>query len=400
MIEPEMKILEEWAMPEVRTIDWGEGEDKSLLDKMRAERLDRMRARGTRIQRKPKEEPTTKVTKIDGCYGNEDKIDVIQKCAERNIPVLLMWETGTGKTTIIRAIAESQKKQLVRLNMNGQTWREEFVGKYTLVWGNTIWQDWPLIDAMKKWYWLLVDELNVALPEILFVMQSLLEANNGKLWQLLLSEKDWEIVTPHDDFRIFATANPASWDYVGTKDLNAATLSRFVVIEVDIISSSEERKLLKNRFPALDDIEIFSLINLATNLRDSHRKWTINYFCSTRDLVNVCNLLDAWVDKINSIKCCIYDKVIGSSSKMKVWKIIDDTLKISYWQNKKLMNEVEKMNEIIVENDKLRDDISQMKVQINELETKNKVNDDKVKSYDELKSKLDSMMSIYTSKIV
>lgn len=40
-------------------------------------------------------------------------------------------------------------------------------------------------------------------------MQSILEVADGKLGKLLLSEKDGEVVVPHEDFRVFATANPA-----------------------------------------------------------------------------------------------------------------------------------------------------------------------------------------------
>jgi midasin len=63
---------------------------------------------------------------------NNENIQLIKLCIENSQPVLLMGETGTGKTTLIREIAEEAKKELVRVNLNGQTGREELVGKYIL----------------------------------------------------------------------------------------------------------------------------------------------------------------------------------------------------------------------------------------------------------------------------
>jgi midasin len=66
-------------------------------------------------------------------YNNISESKVLASCVSANIPCLLMGETGTGKTTIIRHLARENEKTLTRINLNGQTGREELVGKYLLI---------------------------------------------------------------------------------------------------------------------------------------------------------------------------------------------------------------------------------------------------------------------------
>ena len=57
---------------------------------------------------------------------------VILHAVESNIPVLLIGETGTGKTTCIRDLARKHKRELIRVSLNGATSVEEIIGKWIL----------------------------------------------------------------------------------------------------------------------------------------------------------------------------------------------------------------------------------------------------------------------------
>ena len=268
--------------------------------------------------------------------------DVISKCVTQSLPILLVWETGTGKATIVKKVADDHKKTLIRLNMNGQIGREEFVGKYILEEWATKRQDWPLLTAMNKGYWLLIDEINVALPEVLFVVQALLENNDWALGNVLLSEKDGELIKPHKDFRVFATMNPAD-KYVGTKDLNMATMSRFVVYTVDSLEESEERTLLHSKYPTLEEVELFKLVSLWAELRWLYHTNSISYFCSTRDLVSICALLSIDVPLDVAVRGCILDKVQESSDRDAIAKVIQKTINMNMDTLRKQFGEVKQL---------------------------------------------------------
>lgn len=162
-------------------------------------------------------------------------------------PILLEGETGTGKSTLVKKYAESKGKTCTRINITGQTLREDLIGRATLIDGNVQWQQGILVHALEQGHYILLDEINASLPEVLLVLQALLEVENGQLGTLTIPENNGQVVIPHPDARIFATMNPATYQYAGTKDLNIATKSRFTVLQIDAPTWQEETAILVSR---------------------------------------------------------------------------------------------------------------------------------------------------------
>jgi hypothetical protein len=87
------------------------------------------------------------------------------------------------------------------------------------------WEDGLVVQSMKKGWWVLLDEVNLAEPQILERLNSVLEHEPS----LVLTENDNSVIghggTPvHTDFRIFGTMNPA--EYAGRSGVWAATRVR------------------------------------------------------------------------------------------------------------------------------------------------------------------------------
>ncbi len=262
--------------------------------------------------------------------NNEKEIKAIDHIQQNNLPCLLLWETWTGKTTLVKHLADKYKRKLTRINLNWQTGREDLIGKYILKGWNLERQDWPLSIAIKEWHWILLDEINAALPEVLFTIQALTESVDNKLWDLLLAEKDWEILTPHEDTRIFATANPAD-RYIWAKAFNPATLSRFVVIQVNPLSDADEVKVLESRYPKLDKWDMAKLIEIMSRFRqkDSEGESQFEYFCSTRDIVNTAWLIVSGLGIKDSVTIGILNKVQSNFEKKEAQSLINSVLKVS-----------------------------------------------------------------------
>lgn len=212
--------------------------------------------------------------------GQEQNKKVIKRAIELDLPILLVGDTGTGKTSVIREMANTAKKDLVRVNLNGQTSIDEFVGKWLVKKGATYWQDGVLIQAMKKGSWIVLDEINACLPEILFVLHSLLDEDRS----VMINEKDGEVVKPAKGFRFFATMNPSD-EYAGTKELNKAFMSRFpIILDFDYVDAQQEKKLLKERCK-LSEGNSAKLVGFARRIRSLKKNEDIFYTFSTRDLI-------------------------------------------------------------------------------------------------------------------
>lgn len=224
----------------------------------------------------------TKVEMDANAILGQDPIKRQVKIAiKEDMPTLLIGETGTGKTTLIREQAIAQKKDIIRFSITGETTVDEFVGKYELEAGKTIWRDGVLLDAMRNGKWLVADEVNAALPEILFVLHSLLDDDKF----VTVTQHGGEVVTPHKDFRFFATMNPTD-EYAGTKQLNKAFQSRFeMVLKVAYPDPKTEAEIVAGKSGcSLEDAT--RMADVAAALRTAKSKDKIFYTCSTRDLIH------------------------------------------------------------------------------------------------------------------
>lgn len=160
-------------------------------------------------------------------------LNIVGSNVATNEPCLLEGETATSKTSIILFLAHLIQQPVTRINLNGQTDTGELIGRYVpndsedsnAQW---VWENGEIIKAMKYGWWVILDEVNLAEPQILERLNSLLE----KTPTLKATEtspaieyggSSGELV--HPSFRIFATMNPA--EYSGRIALSPAYKDRW-----------------------------------------------------------------------------------------------------------------------------------------------------------------------------
>lgn len=213
-------------------------------------------------------------------YGNTEVLSTLEIAFNENIPTLLVGQTGTGKNTILRHIAEKLgRTDVVRINLTGETTVEDLTGRVQLKDGNTQDQDGNVTLSVRNGKILILDEINACQPEVLFALQSLLDDDHS------LTLPSGEVVKAHKDFRVFATMNPTS-GYVGTKSLNKAFMSRFgVVLEVEYVDPATELELISAVVPKLDKKDALIMVETARVARYKLQNDQLSFPISTRDLI-------------------------------------------------------------------------------------------------------------------
>jgi len=229
-----------------------------------------------------------------------------------NLPILLMGESGTGKTSAIRYMAHETKNGLRRVNLNGGTTADELVGRLLINEKGTYWVDGILTEAMRNGEWIVLDEINAALPEVLFVLQSVLDDDG----YLVLSEKDdKEIVNKHKNFRMFATCNPP--EYAGTKEMNKALLSRFAIcINAEFPPEKKEFEIIEHHLGnAIASSEMaLKMVGLANETRKAKELGKSDYAINTRDVLNTLKLVE-FVDPLEALGLAFANKLDASDNK-------------------------------------------------------------------------------------
>jgi len=201
-----------------------------------------------------------------------------------SLPVLLIGETGVGKTQAVRYLAWKTNNGLRRVNLNGATTVDEFLGKMLINEQGTYWVDGVLVSAMQAGDWILLDEINACLPEIAFCLHSLLDDDR----MVVLMEYDGRIVRPHPNFRLFASMNPSEEGrYSGTKTLNEALLDRFpIVIRMDYLSEDEEVQAVIAQSGNADEEVVRRMVRAANDIRSAIRNEKIFGSFSTRRVID------------------------------------------------------------------------------------------------------------------
>ena len=222
-------------------------------------------------------------------------------------PVFITGLSGNGKTLMVEQICAKLKKELFRVNITIETDEDDLIGSNTLINGNIVFKEGPVLKAMRKGAVLLLDEVDLASNKIM-CLQSILEGGG------YLIKKTGEFVKPVDGFTVVATANTkgkGSEDgrFIGTNILNEAFLERFAIcLEQEYPPVTTEKKIVKGDFAILgvnDDDFANKLVDWADVIRKSFYEGAVDEVISTRRLVHIAKAYSMFNDKLKSIEVCL-----------------------------------------------------------------------------------------------
>lgn len=181
-------------------------------------------------------------------YGKMD-FDVLDQAIAQKKNVLLIGDTGAGKTMLGEAYASDRGKRFLAIPCDVSIDPTSLMGKMmpTDVAGKFEWVDGPLTDIFRHGGVVVIDEITFATPKMAASIYSALDSRR----HLVLLGHKGEIVKAHDDVLIIATGNLGS-AYRGTQDLNAALKNRFKVKVNWGYDAGVEDNLIK--FPSLRDL--------------------------------------------------------------------------------------------------------------------------------------------------
>lgn len=181
----------------------------------------------------------------------------------------LQGHTGSGKSTLVEQIAARLNWPYMRVNFDSEITRMDLIGRDVLTNEGGVttskFVDGILPQMMSGPYIGCFDEMDFVRPDVAYVMQRALEGNG-----LMLTEDGGRIVKPHRMFRIFATGNTVGQGdefgmYQGARPQSLALLDRFTVwVKVDYLNTTERKRLIKARVPALSEDMVTSVNKYVT----------------------------------------------------------------------------------------------------------------------------------------
>lgn len=159
--------------------------------------------------------------------------------------LLLTGPKATGKNVFAENLAAAFGRPSWNISLSINTDAASLIGSDTFQNGEVTFREGPVSRSARLGGFGVLDEINMAKNEALAVLHEALDFRRS------IDIPGYDRIPLHGASRFIATMN---YGYAGTRELNEALASRFVVIDMPVISSENLQKLILREFPSISPV--------------------------------------------------------------------------------------------------------------------------------------------------
>ncbi|MEK5523192.1 ATP-binding protein [Heyndrickxia sp. FSL W8-0423] len=219
--------------------------------------------------------------------------------------ILLKGPTGSGKTKLAETLSSLLHQPMQSINCSIDLDAEGLLGYKTIAQENNQskieFVPGPVINAMKEGHLLYIDEINMARPETLPILNGVLDYRRQ-----ITNPFTTEVVKADSNFGVIAAINEG---YVGTVPLNEALKNRFIVINVPYIQGETLKNVLLSQSQLKNEELINKFVTFSSDLISQAQMGKISEeAASIRALIDTCDLA-LFLPALRGIQRGIIDKL-------------------------------------------------------------------------------------------
>ena len=249
-----------------------------------------------------------------GLMMKELKWKYLVRSAVRGKNIMMTGAAGCGKTMAAKALVNSLDRPDFYFNLGAtQDPRATLIGNVHFDKDEgTYFSESLFVKAIQtENAVILLDELSRAHPDAWNILMTVLDY--GQRYLRLDEQNGQETIKVANGVTFIATANIGN-EYTSTRQLDKALMDRFTIVEMDLLTQSEEYELLTYMFPNVDSKVIESVSSIAgiTRVEASSDTARVPFGISTRTTVELAGLLYDGFSLSEAAEVCIYPQYDNS----------------------------------------------------------------------------------------
>ncbi len=253
-------------------------------------------------------------------YGNEvwEAAITALLCGEN---LLLVSPKATGKNILAENLAAAFGRPSWDISFHINIDSSSLISTDTFENGRVVQRHGPIYECAINGGFGVLDEINMAKNESLAVLHATLD------FRRIIDVPGYDKITLDGFTRFIATMN---YGYAGTRELNEALASRFMIIKMPNISPDNLRKLLQREFPNLKQDYLRQFIELFQDLQKKSENSEISTkSVDLRGLISAIHLMDRGLPAGKALQMGITNKSFDDFE----WQLVDDVIRLRIPEN-------------------------------------------------------------------
>ena len=229
--------------------------------------------------------------------------------------ILLVGEKATGKNVLCENLAYVFQRPSWDFSFHVNMDAASLIGTDSFENGKVVFREGPVYRCALNGGFGILDEINMAKNEALAVLHSVLD------FRRVIDVPGYDRIVLKDETRFIATMN---YNYAGTRELNEALSSRFVVIQMPPITQEDLQRLLKKQFPDMLDkyVKQFALLFLDFQKKCENTELSTKAL-DLRGMLDAIDLMHKGLSVKEALDLCITNKTFDIYEKQLIHDVIN-----------------------------------------------------------------------------
>ena len=205
-----------------------------------------------------KDELKERVTKSPAFFIGKDILEMCITGILEEENILLSGPKATGKNLLSDNLSEIFGRPQWNTSFHINTDSASLIGTDTFIDNEVKLRRGSVYECAVNGGFGIFDEINMAKNDAIVVLHSALD------YRRFIDVPGYERINLHPATRFIGTMN---YEYAGTKELNEALVSRFLVIDMPAVDEEKLKMILKREFPSVDDEKLYQFIGIFLDLQ-------------------------------------------------------------------------------------------------------------------------------------